>query len=72
MEALINKIYEDPICSLRNLSNMQLDYFYNYFKHEYFYQSHYSSQECFKDKKQVLKIYRSIKKEKFRRLPETI
>ena len=63
MEYLLNKIYSDPVCSLKNLTTFQLNYFYDYFRCECLTKNHISSQECIKDKKEAIKIYKNIKYE---------
>lgn len=68
MEYLLNKIYSDPVYSLKSLTTFQLNYFYDYFKCECLTKIHISSQECLKDKKEAIKIYKNIKHELKQRL----
>jgi CRISPR/Cas system CSM-associated protein Csm2 small subunit len=68
VEYLLNKIYLDPVYSLKNLTTFQLNYFYDYFRCECLTKNHISSQECLKDKKEAIKIYKNIKNELKQRL----
>ncbi len=68
MEYLLNKIYSDPVYSLKNLTNFQLNYFYDYFRCECLVKNHILTQECLKDKKEAIKIYKNIKYELKKRL----
>lgn len=72
MEDLLAKIYMNPNQSLQSMSINELNYFYEYFKYEYYFQSHHLSQESFQDKKRLIKIYKKLRKEIIKRCPEII
>ena len=61
MEYLLNKLYSDPIFSIKNLTTFQLNYLYDYFKCECLFEDQTSSQECFDDKEIAFRIYKNIK-----------
>lgn len=72
MEYLLNKIYSDPIFSIKNLSTFQLNYFYDYFKCEYLSEDLSSSPEGYDDsddKEIAFRIYKNIKLELKQRVP---
>lgn len=63
MEYLLNKIYSDPIYSIKSLTTYQLNYFLDYFKIECFTDYYPSSQECLEDREMAFAIYKNIKSE---------
>ena len=63
MEYLLTEIYSDPLYSVKTLTNYQLNYFYDYFKYESYSNAQISSKECLNDKREAIRIYKSIKQE---------
>ncbi len=64
MEYLLNKIYSDPIYSVKNLTTFQLNYFLDYFKFECFTEYYPTSQESVEeDREMAYVIYKNIKSE---------